>query len=221
MPTITASTNDGYQMSGLQTSWNAAHDALGFSNPDINNTTDIFNGVRYEYVTGRGGVQYFLTRSFFDFDTSGISVAPSAATFNLKIYSNNACTPCIVAKSGHDPSTATDDWFSTWITGQSVTLSGWGSSDIYFYAASTAIGSTNAFTSFTLNEVARSDIASLSTFKICVLHLNDFLDTAPTSGTLRTGVYWADHGTAGNRPYLDYTVVTAVTDNATFFGANF
>jgi len=222
MATITASTNDGRQASGLQGTWNAAHDATGFSNPDINNTTDVFSGVRYEIVSGRGGTNYYLTRAFFDFDTSGISVAPSAATFNLKIYANNACTPCIVAKSGHDPSDATDDWFSTWITGQSVTLSGWGAGDITNYSASTAIGSTNVFTSFTLNAAALSDIASLSLFKICVLHLNDYMDTAPTSGTLRTGVYWADHGTAGNRPYLDYTAGAAVgADNATFFGANF
>ena len=223
MPTITASTNDGYQMSGLQSSWNAAHDATGLSNPDSDNTTDAFNGIRYEYVSGRGSVQYFLVRAFFDFDTSGISAVPQNATFNLKIYSNNACTPCVVAKSGHDPSDDTQDWFSTWITGQSVTLSGLGSGDIDAYSAGVTIGSVDAFTTFILNAAALSDIASLSTFKICVLHLNDYMDTAPTSGTLRTGVYWADHGTAENRPYLDYTAaaVAVSADNATFFGANF
>ena len=221
MPTITASTNDGYQLSGLQSSWNAAHDGVGLGNPDMNNTVDALQGVRYEYVSSRGAVKYFLVRSFFDFDTSGISVAPSAATFELKIYSNNSCTPCVIAKSGHDPSTATDDWFSTWITGQSVTLSGWGAGDITDYSASTAIGSTNAFTSFTLNADALSDMASLALFKICILHTNDYNDVAPTSGTLRTGVYWADHGTAGNRPYIDYTAGTAVTENAIFFGSNF
>ena len=221
MPTITASANDGYQLSGLQSSWNAAHDGVGLGNPDMNNTVDALQGGRSEYVSSRGAVKYFLVRSFFDFDTSGISVAPSAATFELKIYINNACTPCVIAKSGHDPSDATDDWFSTWITGQSVTLSGWGAGDITDYSASTAIGSTNAFTSFTLNADALSDMASLALFKICILHTNDYNDVAPTSGTLRTGVYWADHGTAGNRPYLDYTVATAVTDNATFFGTNF
>ena len=221
MPTITASTNDGYQLSGLQSSWNAAHDGVGLGNPDMNNTVDPIQGARYEYVTGRGGVKYFLTRSFFDFDTSGISVAPSAATFELKIYINNACTPCVIAKSGHDPSDATDDWFSTWITGQSVTLSGWGAGDITDYSASTAIGSTNAFTSFTLNADALSDMASLALFKICILHTNDYNDVAPTSGILRTGVYWADHGTSAFRPNIAYTAGTAVTDNATFFGANF
>ena len=41
MPTdIYSSTNDGYQMSGLKTSWDDAHDGVGLSNPDINNTRD-------------------------------------------------------------------------------------------------------------------------------------------------------------------------------------
>ena len=216
---IYASTNDGYQASGLNASCDNAHDAVGQNQPDINNSRDTINGVRYEIVT-RFGTQYYLTRSFFDFDTSAIDIKPSAASFYFTSYSNAAATPCIIAKSGHDPSTATDDWFSTWITGQSVTLSGWGSSDIYFYAASTAIGSTNAFTSFTLNEVARSDIASLSTFKICVLHTNDYNDTAPTSGTLRTGMYWTEYGGA-TRPNILYTPGVVTADNATFFGANF
>ena len=222
MPTITANTTDGYQSSPLNASWDVVHDHVGQSNPVTNLTYSSLHAIRYEYVSGRGGVKYYLTRSFFDFDTSGISVAPSAATFYLKAHTQNTCTPCIVAKSGHDPSTTTDDWFSTWITGQSVTLSGWGPSDITAYSSSTAMDSVDAFTDFTLNSDALSDMASLSVFKICVLHNNDYNDTTPTSGNLRTGVYWADNGTSSHRPYIDYTAgTTAVTHNATFFGSNF
>ena len=221
MATITASTNDGYQSSSLNASWDTVHDHIGVGNPTTSAIYSTIHAIRYEYVAGRGASRYYLARSFFDFDTSGISVAPSAATFKLKIYNSNSCTPCVVAKSGHDPSATTDDWFSTWITGQSVTLSGWGAGDITGYSGLTIIASVDAFTDFTLNEDARDDMASLSLFKICVLHANDYADTAPTSGLLRTGVYWANHGTSGNRPYIDYTAGTAVTDNATFFGANF
>ena len=65
-------------------------------------------------------------------------------------------------------------------------------------------------------------MASLSTFKICLLHTNDYNDTAPTSGLLRTGFYYANHATVGNRPYIDYTAAaTTATHNATFFGSNF
>ena len=220
MPTITASTNDGSLGSALEANWDDAHDHVGSGVPAKDQASNAFNGVRYEKVS-KGGVKYFLSRSFFDFDTSGISVAPSAATFKLKILTNNSCTPCIIAKSGHEPDAEEEDWFSTWITDQSVTLSGWGSGDITAYSSSTAIGSTGAFTDFTLNSDALSDMASLSIFKICILHNNDYNDIAPSSGSLRTGVYYANDSTSGNRPYLDYTAGTTVTHNATFFGTNF
>ena len=218
---IFSSTNDGYQMSGLQSSWDAAHDAVGLNQPDINNTRDSLHGVRYEYVSGRGSVQYFLVRSFFDFDTSDIEIKPSDAVFYFTSYSNAAATPCIIAKSGHDPSTATDDWFSTWITGQSVTLSGWGSGDITAYSAFSALSSAGSETAFTLNNDGLNDMRDLDSFKICLLHINDYNDTAPTSGTLRTGMYWMEYGGA-TRPRLTYVAGAAVVaDNATFFGANF
>jgi len=221
MATIIASTNDGYQGSGLYSSWDDAHDAVGSVNPDTNNTRDIINGVRYEYVSGRGGTRYWLTRAFFDFDVSDIDEKPTEATFNFTAYANAACTPLIVAKSGHDPSTATDDWFSTWITGQSVTLSGWnGLIHITAYSSSTAVASAGSVTEITLNSSARNDMKDLDLFKICLLHVNDYNDTAPTSGVLRTGMYWSDYGSS--RPKLVYTPATvAVTHNAPFFGTNF
>ena len=218
MATIIASTNDGHQGSGLYSSWDDAHDAVGIGNPDTNNGSDTINGVRYEYVTGRGGTKYWLTRAFFDFDVSGINEKPTEATFNFTAYYSATCTPVIVAKSGHDPSTATDDWFSTWITGQSVTLSGWGHGDITAYSISTSVASAGSVTEITLNSSARNDMKDLNLFKICLLHFNDYTDTAPTSGTLRTGMYWSDYGSS--RPKLVYTPAT-VSHNATFFGANF
>ena len=222
MATVYANTSDGSQTCPLQTSWNDAHDHVGQGNPNTTAGEHSSNGIRYEYVTARGAPRYYLCRSFFDFDTSGISSAPSAATFKLKAYSQNNASPGIVAKSGHDPSTTSDDWFSTWNTGQSVTLSGWGASDITAYSSSTAINSVGSYTDFTLNSDALSDMASLSTFKICVLHNNDYNDVAPTSGIPRTGFYFANATDAADRPYIDYTAATvSTTDNATFFGSNF
>ena len=47
---------------------------------------------------------------------------------------------------------------------------------------------------------------------------HDFLDIAPTTSEA-IGLYWGD---SGDPPYIDYVAGTAaVTDNATFFGANF
>ena len=221
MPTvINASTNDGYQASGLSTSWDSTHDAVGQLAPDTNNSTDGFNGVRYEYVTGRGAVRYYLVRSFFDFDTSGVNAKPTAATFNFTASANASATPVIVAKSGHDPSTPLDDWFSTWITGQGITLSGWGLGDVTAYSSATSVASAGSVTSIELTLDAREDMLDLSVFKICLLHAEDLLDQAPTSGLQRTGMIWSDNGSS--QPNLSYTPGTAaVTDNATFFGANF
>jgi hypothetical protein len=220
MPTITSNTTDGYAFSGLIATWNGTHDAAG-SAPNTTSTSDGLWGVRYEYVTARGAPKYFLVRAFFDFDVSGISVAPTAGTFNFKANTQNSATPLIIAKSGHDPSDTTDAWFSTWITGQGVTLSGWSASDMTKYSGDTTTNSVDSFTSFTLNADALTDMRDLSTLKICMLHSNDYNDIAPTSGTLKTGIYWANHGTASHRPYIDYTAGAAATDNATFFGANF
>ena len=64
MPTITSNTTDGYQSSSLNASWDAVHDHVGQSNPVTNLTYSSLHAIRYEYVSGRGGVKYYLTRSF-------------------------------------------------------------------------------------------------------------------------------------------------------------
>ena len=48
---------------------------------DNNNNQDL--SAAYVLFTPRGGGSYGIVRSFFDFDTSGITVAPSSATFNM------------------------------------------------------------------------------------------------------------------------------------------
>ena len=219
MPTvINASTNDGYQASGLSTSWDSTHDAVGQLAPDTNNSTDGFNGVRYEYVTGRGATRYYLVRAFFDFDTSDIDVKPDVATFNFTASTQASATPVIVAKSGHTPSAPSEDHFSSWITHQGITLSGWGAGDITDYSASTSVASAGSVTEIALTSAGRNDMKDLDLFKICLLHFYDYTDIAPTSGTLRTGMTWSDYGSS--RPKLVYTPA-AVSHNATFFGANF
>jgi len=209
MAVITSNTSDGFQASGLSTSWNTVHDSVGQNNPNTTTPKNAFNGVRYEYVSGRGSVNYYLGRSFFDFDTSGITSTVEQATFRVKTHTNNAATPIVVCKSGHDPSTVTDDWFSTWLTGQSITLSGWGSGDVTAYSSATAVASHNNFTNITLNASALSDLVSLSSFKIAVLHENDLADTAPTSGTLRTGFYFADFSGTSSDPQIEFGFAAA------------
>ena len=214
MPIVYSNTSDGYQASGLNTNWNNVHDAVGQNNPATTSGRQGFNGIRYEYVAGRGANNYYLVRSFFDFDTSGITSTVASATFKVRTHTNNAATPIVVCKSGHDPSTITDDWFSTWLTGQSITLSGWGSGDVTAYSSATAVASHNNFTDITLNASALSDLVSLSSFKIAVLHENDLADTAPTSGVLKTGFYFADFSGTSSDPQIDYELAAAGYGNA-------
>ena len=64
-------------------------------------------------------------------------------------------------------------------------------------------------------------IASLDTFKVCMMQYdNDYLDIAATS-MVRTGNYWADQSGTSKDPYLDYTAAVTATDNSVFFGCNF
>jgi hypothetical protein len=206
--TVYSNTSDGYQASGLISTWDATHDAVGFGSPTTSTTRTSTNGIRYEYVTGRAS-GYYLLRSFFDFDTSGITSTVASATFSVKTYSQNSATPIVVCKSGHDPSTTSDDWFSTWLTGQSITLSGWSTGDVTKYSThlGTTVASNGNFTNVTLNAAALSDLVSLSSFKICVLHANDLADTAPSSIT-RTGFYFADYSGTGSDPQIGYELST-------------
>ena len=218
MPDITANTTDGRQASGLNPNWNNAHDAVGQSNPNTT-ASSLTMVARYEITSARGGTSYYLGRGFFDFDTSGITSNVASATFRFTVRTNKLCTPLVIVKSGHDPSTVTDDWFSTWLTGQSITLSGWGQGDVTPYSGITSLPSGDTVWEFTLNSDALADLRDLSSFKICLMHENDYRDIAPTSGTLRTGLYFAED--SSKKPEIEYTLATVATDNAVFFGCNF
>jgi len=207
MAIVYSNTTDGFQSGALTATWDAVHDHVGFGSPSRSSTTSVW-AVRYARPTGRA-TGYYLARAFFDFDTSGITSTVSSATFKVKSYGNVTCTPLVILKSGHDPSSTTDDWFSTWITDQGITLSGWGPGDVTAYSVSTAVASVNNFTEFTLNGDALSDLVSLSSFKIAVLHEADLSDTAPTSGGLNTGFYFTDYIGGGSDPKIDYTLGAA------------
>ena len=203
MPEITAETTDGWQASGLQGTWDAAHDAIGFGNPDTNDSADN-DSTHVQWVSARS--RWSISRAFFDWDTSGITSTVSSATLKLHAFSNIA-SDIIVVKSGHDPSTATDDWFSTWLTDQSITLSGWGSGDVTAYSGEIDVTATNAYTEITLNSDALSDLVSLSSFKIAVIDYDyDYSDTSVGTSVYKTGWNYADSTASHRHPIIDYTL---------------
>ena len=212
MPTITANTTDGYQASGLKPTWDDVHDAVSPQSVNATSAGGTVWGIRVEYASARS--KYYLVRTFFDWDVSGISGTVSAASINVKTHTNNDCSPGIVLKSGHDPSDTSTAWNSTWLTGLGGTISGWGpsSTGVTTFSAATATAANGSFTSFTLNAAGLSHLNSVvgtsNLFKVVIMdNDHDLQDSAP-SGLERTGYYYANDSTAGNRPYLDYTIST-------------
>ena len=202
MPTIYSNTSDGHQCSGLiSNDWDTTHDAVGYRNPSTTLPTSTAAAAAY-WVSARS--KYYICRGFFDFDTSGITSTVTSATLTLRIRVNDGAS-VIALKSGHDPSTTTDDWFSTWLTDQSITLSGWGSGDVTAYSADTA--PFGGVVTITLNATALVDLVSLSSFKIAVLdHDYDYSDTtAGVDQTHITGFYFADASGTSSDPKIDYT----------------
>ena len=227
MPTIQGGTNDGYVLKGLDSSWVIARGGVAFDtdgdNVDSNNTRDHY--AVWNHYGARGGGSWGVRRAFFEFDTSGISIVPSAAT--LKIYGfSNTTLDVIAVRSEHSATLAVGDFDA-------------------LYGASTAFGNTDGsgagtlagvsgltysaevstwnidYNDFALNATALADIASLGTFKVCVMGYDyDYLDIDPIGTSDKIGCFWADAG-GGTVPLLDYTAGVAVTDNATFFGSNF
>ena len=208
MPEIIAESNDGYQQSPLKPAWNDAHDNVGFGSPSTTAATYNF-AIGATFAAPRSS--FFIRRAFFEFDTSGISVTPSAATLKINVTSNSYDNSSLIAvKSGHDPSDATEDWFSTWLTGLGGTLSGWSNSDsqVVAYSSNVSAGMGAGYVDLTLNSDALSDMASLSSFKVVVMnYTNDYLDNSSSTEGF-TGVAFSEDGSL-SRPKIDYTAGAA------------
>jgi len=223
MSTIVSNTTDGRQSSAVvshASGWGAAHDHVGFTAPTTNEQSTTIFGPRAESASFRGGI-YFISRAFFDFDLSGVDLSGgnsiTAASFSIMTDTNGGHDN-IVVKSGHDPSTTSDSWFSTWLTGQGITLSGWSSSDVTAYSSNYTAASSGVFSVVTLNSNALSDLntnAGTSTpFKIAVINYDfDYLDVdpQPSSGLQRTGCFFADSSNSARRPSITLTIGTAST----------
>ena len=206
MATIYASTNDGYVAENVASNaWNTAHDNTAGDSVSINDSSyDL--AVHVSCVTLGRITTYKISRTLMDFDTSGISSAPSAAT--LKIYGvTNGGADLIVIKATHDPSSASTGWFSDF-TGYAA---GWDDGDVTAYSSEIATWSTSRYNDITLNSTALSDMSSLSTFKIMIMEYDhDYLDFSPGGGripcvSVSSGMYFADNTGTSKDPYIDYT----------------
>jgi len=180
-----------------------------------------FNGASAQNVAGRGSEVAGIGRSFFMFDTSGITVAPSSAT--LKIYGVVRGTADVIAvRSTHSTTLATSDFDalhnSSTELGNSDGSGGGSLASVsgLTYSSEITTWSTSGYNDIALNSTALSDMASLSTFKVAVIEYDmDYLDVAPLgSGFRGAGMYFADQSGTSLDPKIDYVAGGVATTYA-------
>ena len=225
MATIYAHTNDGYVVRFNQSSWsNARANTAGTASTST--VTRHYTGVSAARTSARGGGYAFhIYRSFFFFDTSGISTDVDSAT--LKIYgSSQAGGDLIAVKSNSDIETlGTADFGS--IVGWNTTTDGSGGGDnesnVTKYSSEVSTWSTSGYNDITLNAQALADMRDDDKVYISLLNFDyDLKDIAPTGYTShRNGMYYTNYSGTSRDPYIDYTLAPTTTDNAVFFGTNF
>ena len=225
MATIYAHTNDGHVSRYVQSSWsNARANTAGTTSSSTG--TQLVTAVTGERVAARGGGYVFtINRSFFFFDTSGISANVDSATF--KVYGSvNGGGDLIAVKSNSDIETlGTADFGS--IVGWNTTTDGVGvgdnESNVTKYSAEISTWSTGGYNDITLNAQALADMRDDDTVYICLLNFDyDLKDIAPTDYTShRNGLFYTNNTGTSKDPYIDYELAAVVTDNAVFFGCNF
>ncbi len=197
MATVYAS-ESGYAQRYRPESWSTVRDNANATtvNAAIQRTG---NAISVLHTAGRGSNAYSVVRSYFYFDTSGITGTISSAT--LKIYGYSASAADVIAiKStafGGDGGTA---------------LAAGDYSAIDFstaYSAELATWSTSGYNDITLNATATADIKNNNAFIVCLVeHDHDYADSAPSSTSIQTGLYFEPYTGTSFDPYIDYTLAT-------------
>ena len=201
MPDIFSNTNDGKIDTGNLSSHSAARGAsTGTATANENQSS---SAIKYFKTSGRGAATVAIARSFFFFDTSGVTGTVSSATLDISFASNvfSGGFNIIIAKSdafGGDGSTAlsNDDFnnvdFST------------------AYASAVATGgSTTGTATFTLNATALADIKNNDAFIVALLESDhDFSNSEPGDINKTLAITFSETGGTSSDPKLSYTLAT-------------
>ena len=228
MATVYANSSDGYVARFNQSSWsNARNNTTGTA---VSSTiTRHSSGVSaYTSAARGGGSVHHILRSFFSFNTSGITDSVDDGAV-LKIYGYfNTLGDVIAVKATSDiASLGTADFDSIVGWDNTTDGSGGGSNDgnVTKYSAEISTWSSSGYNDITLTAQARADMQNDPALYIALInHDFDLLDVDPIGSyaVQRTGIYYQNYTNTDRDPYIDYdTTAAAVTHNATFFGANF
>ena len=222
MATVYAHTNDGYITRFNQSSWsNARASTTGTAANSTGTSSSVGISATKQAARG-GGSSFHIYRSFFFFDTSGITGDVSEAT--LKIYGATFTTGDVIAvKSNSDIETLASADFGS-IVGWNTTTDGSGGGDIESnvtkYSAEISTWGSG-YQDIALNATALANMRDDDKVYICLLNPDyDLRDVEPTGySDNRCGLYYTNYTGTSRDPYIDYTL--APTDNAVFFGTNF
>jgi hypothetical protein len=204
MPNIYSATTDGYVYVYTGGTWASVRDAA--TGGTANSTAHYYSrSIRTFHTSGRGGDTYYVARSFFAFDTSGISATPGEATLKIFGYGNGAGDVIAVKATAPDLSTdiavADFDAITGFTAGASM------NGNVTDYSAELSTWSTSGYNDITLNAAALSDMASLSVFKVCIVEYDhDYLNSAPSGADFDSGNWFTDEESTSKDPYIDYTV---------------
>ena len=191
MPTINVSTA-AYSRVVNQSSHNAARGASTGQSTNI--TGQAANAFSYVAASGGRGLSYSIYRSFLYFDTTSITGTVSAASVNVKGFSNSGGRRILVpstAFGGDGQSAITGGDYSnlSFNTNYNSNFNGWNTS------------SNNVFT---LKSTAFSDMQTNNYFICAVIEYDhDFSNSAPASAI--SNIFGVDASVSSNI-YLDYTL---------------
>jgi len=197
MPDITTGRDNDIRKTGSTSSWAAVRDAITGNGGPYNSSTG--------YVQLRKtSTLFYVRRGFFAYDTSGITVAPDSATFNVYGY-RWSTADLIICKV---EAAATGDSSTDFVAGDfgKIDFSTTYSAEV----ASWNIGSPGTVNTISFNAAALSDMTSLDEFKFVLIeHDHDYSDNAPTTtSNLTSGFYTLNHSTSGYRPFVSYVEAT-------------
>tara|TARA_R100000008_G_C3548023_1_gene148677 strand:+ start:191 stop:910 length:720 start_codon:yes stop_codon:yes gene_type:complete len=206
MAIIYSNAVDGYIHKSNQSTWANARDA---SNGTVVQGTSTLDGVSAEtWPLRSGGYDFDVSRAFFYFDVSGVSVLPTSATLNIYGRSftdgdffavkSNGFTGGIDAGLGA-PTLDGDDFNAIvgWHTGDNTNnvtkysdlIESWG----------------NGYQTITLTTAALEDMRDDNSLKICLVNAKyDLTDVSPT-GHPSNGMYFANYTGTSRDPYIQWS----------------
>lgn len=150
-----------------------------------------------------GGDQYDNYRYFAALDTSGISVKPESATFNLYGFQQFSAQIIVVKVNAG----------ATGGIGSDYTLEDYDQVTSTAYSAEVTSWSVSGYNKITLNDDALQDMVDLDVFKLAVIdHDFDFSNSIPADSLVRrTGFYFVDESGTSKDPVLQYVEGTPST----------